>query len=641
MIEVDAGSETIRLDAWGRDGVRIRIAPGPITDPVVSGLGDQLRSERVDEMSVRNGCTVVELRLWRRSDHDAEHLLWSARNVDDAEPWLSEVPAHWNLPARSWTPTQHDGSWSVATQFAARRDERWYGLGQHQHGLLDQRGAVVELVQRNTEVAVPVLVSDRGHALVWNHAGTGRVELGTSATRLVADATAQLDLWVTCPGSVPVAIERMTAVTGRAPAPPPWFTGFWQSRLRYSSQEEVLAVAHEHRRRGLPLSVIVIDFFHWTRFGEHRFDPERFPDPAAMVSELRSIGVEPFVSVWPTVHPGSEAWHELEANGWLVEPPGQLRFVDVPDFEPVSLTYYDAFAPDARASVAARIVDGYVANGIRGLWVDACEPEMYPERHDELTTCAGPLSAVGSAYPAVHAGGLADALRGAGVDAPVLLCRSSWIGGAAHGSLVWSGDVPSTWDALARHVPAGLNMGLSGFPWWTHDIGGFKGARTDDPEFHELLVRWFELGVFTPVCRLHGMRDPSSWSGGAPNEVWSFGEDVERLLTALLALRESLRPTIDALLVEASQTGAPVIRPVWWAHPDDSVAWNVEDQWCLGDDIVFAPVVEPGVRDRRCYLPGIDAWTHVASGARFDGGQWVKVPALLGSPTWFSRYESR
>jgi alpha-D-xyloside xylohydrolase len=639
VIEVAHGDETIRVEPWGADGVRIRIATGSVMEPAVSGLGVQPASPSEQAMEVRNGCTVVELQRWRRDAHGADHLLWSVRNVDEAEPWLAEQPAHWNLPARPWRAARHDGLWSVSTRLAARRAERWYGLGQHQHGLLDQRGAVVDLVQRNTEVAVPVLVSSRGHALVWNHAGTGRVELGTDAARLVADATAQLDIWVTCPGSVPAAIERMTAVTGRVPVAPTWLSGFWQSRLRYGSQDEVLDVARGYRERGLPLSVIVIDFLHWTRFGDYRFDPARFPDPAAMVAELRSMGVEPFVSVWPTLHPGSAAWREMEDRGWLVEPPGHLRFVDVPDFEPVSLTYYDAFSADARSSVSHRIAEGYGAHGITGLWVDACEPEMYPERHDELTTSAGPLSAVGCAYPAVHAAGLADGLRARGVDSPVLLCRSSWIGGAAHGSLVWSGDVSSTWEALARHVPAGLNMGLSGFPWWTHDIGGFSGGDPEDPGFRELLVRWFELGVFTPVCRLHGMRVPGDWSGGGKNELWSFGPDVEATLTKLLALRESLRPTIDALLAEASATGAPVIRPVWWAHPDDEIAWTVEDQWCLGDTIVFAPVLAPKVQYRRCYLPAGGPWTHASSGARFDGGQWVTVPAPLGSPAWL--HESR
>ena len=174
-------------------------------------------------------------------------------------------------------------------EFQAAEGERFYGLGQHQHGLLDQKGCVIDLWHRNTEVSIPFLVSSRGYGFLWHNPAVGRVELGRNATRRVAEASRQVDYWVTAGSHAEIMLHYADA-TGHAPVLPAWAAGFWQCKLRYASQEELLAVAREYHRRGLPLDVIVADFFHWTRMGEWRFDPEAWPDPAAMVAELEAWG---------------------------------------------------------------------------------------------------------------------------------------------------------------------------------------------------------------------------------------------------------------------------------------------------------------------------------------------------------------
>jgi alpha-D-xyloside xylohydrolase len=660
------GEEVLFVEPWGPDAVRIRARPGGglVRDAdLVQGLLAQegwpadwpgMPAAHVvveaGRASLVHGAVTVHVEPWSRSRHDRSQMLVALARTADGRVLLREEPPHWAMRARAFD-ARADGLFRLSERLVTPAGERLYGLGQHQHGLLDQHGCVIDLVQRNSEVAIPFVLSSAGYGLCWNTPSVGRVELGRSATRWVAEATTQLDLWV-CVGDSPATIvETFTGVTGRPPEPPAWLSGFWQSRLRYASQDELLAVAREYRRRGLPLAAIVIDFFHWTRFGEFRFDPEQWPDPAAMVAELESMGVQPVVSVWPTLHEGSATWDEFQRAGWLVRSTApQLPLVDRPDGAPVDLTYYDATHPWARRALWLHLAEGYVRHGIRSFWLDACEPEMYPERHDECTTAAGPLSAVGCAYPLLHAGGVADGLRDMEVT-PVLLTRSAWLGSARHGVCVWSGDVASSWPALAAQVRAGVNAGISGLSWWCSDIGGFVGGDPDDPGFRELLVRWFEFGVFSPVCRLHGMRSPADWAGGAPNEVWSFGPEVEGHLTALLALREHLRPGLDRAFAVAASSGSPVMRALFHEFPDDPTAWEVEDQFLLGDGVLVAPVTEPGVDRRSVYLPAGAGWVPGAVGAGtvpssaggpgglvpLPGGVRVEVVAPLGSVPWFRR----
>src|SRR5581483_3622707 len=214
---------------------------------------------------------------------------------------LAETTPHFTGPPTRRYTSAAGGLHHFEVRFTARDGERFYGLGQHQHGRLDQKGAVVELAQRNTEVSIPFLLSSRGYGFLWNHPGIGRVELGTTATRWISEATRQWDYWITAAAEPAAVVRAYTQVTGRPPMLPQWASGFWQCKLRYKTQDELLAVAREYKRRGLPISVIVIDYFHGTRQGDWKFDPDEWPDPAAMVAELEQLGIKLMVSIWPTV----------------------------------------------------------------------------------------------------------------------------------------------------------------------------------------------------------------------------------------------------------------------------------------------------------------------------------------------------
>jgi len=236
-------------------------------------------------------------------------------------------------------------------RFRAYDGERLYGLGQHSHGLLDQKGAVLELAQRNAEVSIPFLLSSRGYALLWNSPAIGRVELATTGTRWVADSARQIDYWITA-GQPADLLRRYADATGHAPMLPGWASGFWQCKLRYRTQAELMAVAREYHRRGLPLSVIVSDYFHWTHLGDWKFDPAEFPDPAAMVTELGELGVRLMVSVWPSVSPLSENYAKMAERGLLIGTEyGPLAHANWPDkgvAADVGVAFYDATSAEAR-----------------------------------------------------------------------------------------------------------------------------------------------------------------------------------------------------------------------------------------------------------------------------------------------------
>ena len=638
------GQETVRIEPWGQGSLRVRGTLGPaIRDDLPGALLDPPAATADVEITGELArVTSGELTAEITASGQLRFLRADGREL------LAETTPHFTgPPTRRYAPVG-GGSHHFEVLFQARDAERCYGLGQHQHGRLDQKGAVIELVQRNTEVNVPFLVSSEGYGLLWNHPGIGRVELGTTVTRWVAESTRQWDYWITAADEPAGLIRAYTEVTGRAPMLPDWAAGFWQCKLRYKTQDELLDVAREYKRRGLPLSVIVVDYFHWTRQGEWRFDPQEWPDPAAMVAELQQLGVQLMVSIWPTVNPASENYAEMADAGLLVGNErglgAQLAIWDRGSPVRVPMTFYDATNPEARAYVWSKVKEGYYKHGVRTWWLDACEPELVPEQPDNLRYHLGPGAEVSNIYPMLHAKGFYDGMRAEGETEILSLCRSAWAGSQRYGALVWSGDIDSTFEDLRHQIPAGLNIGLAGIPWWTTDIGGFKNGDIGSASFRELIVRWFQYGVFCPVFRLHGVREPGTMIGaeqtGAANEVWSFGDEAYGTISRLMNLRERLRPYVMEQMRTAHETGLPPMRPLFLDFPADPVSWQVEDQFLFGPDILVAPVVTEGARERRVYLPALpdgtswlDAWT----GAGQPGGQWVTAPAPLDTIPVFLR----
>ncbi|UWM47729.1 family 31 glucosidase [Streptomyces carpaticus] len=632
-----APSEVLRVEPWGSDAVRVRAGAAGIRRTAPGALDDQPPGTAPGapaahtETTGDGGARLVNGRITAHLDARGRlrftHTATGEELLADAEPYKG-----WP-PPRTHTP-HGDGGYRLEQRFAAHPGERLYGLGQHLHGRLDQKGLVIELAQRNAEVSIPLLISSRGYGLLWNNPALGRVELAHDATRWVAERSEQIDYWITAGDTPADLMAAYAAATGHPPPLPYWATGFWQSRLRYRSQEELLAVAREFARRELPLSVIVSDFFHWRQMGDWSFDPADWPDPAAMVAELEALGVRLMVSVWPTVHPDSTHYPALRATGGLVaDRHGGVITQNWPapgGFAPTH--YYDPTDPDARRLLWDAVREGYHRHGVRVFWLDADEPDLAPPLQERAQYAAGDGRRVGNLYPREHARAFHEGLTAEGEQEILTLNRSAWAGSQRYGAALWSGDIPATFDSLRTQIRAGLNVALSGIPWWTTDIGGFHGGDPADPAYQELMVRWFQYGVHCPLFRLHGDRDPNEPFGvtmtGGPNEPWSYGPAYP-LIREQLLLRERLRPYVQEQMDIAHRTGTPPMRPLFYDAPDDPAAWEVEDQFLLGPDLLVAPVAGPGVRERPVYLPAGSRWQDAHDGTWHEGGGTVRAAAPL------------
>lgn len=542
------------------------------------------------------------------------------------------------VDARELKPIPGTTDFTLCARFEAYDDEKIFGMGQYQEKNLNKKGAVLELAHRNSQASVPFYVSSRGYGLLWNNPAIGTVAFGTNKTEWKAECTKKLDYFITA-GDTPAEIERnYSAAVGRAPMMPEYGLGYWQCKLRYRTQDEILSVAREHKRRGLPMDAIVVDFFHWTKQGEFKFEPRDWPNPEEMVKELKAMGIETVVSVWPTIDERSENFGEMAENGYLVQAD---RGNNLAMTWMGNTVFYDTTHPGARKFVWDKCRQNYYDKGIRCFWLDEAEPEYGPYDFDNYRYYAGPALSCTNIYPNMYAKGFYDGLKEAGEKEILSLVRCAWAGGAKYAALTWSGDIYSSFRSMREQLQAGLSMGMAGIPWWTSDIGGFLGGDISDPAFKELLVRWFAWGCFCPVFRMHGERSPwyereqefidgvRQLTSGQDNEVWSFGEDNYEILRKYLFVRENLREYVRGIMKETSEKGAPVMRPLFYDFPEDKKAWDVEDAYMFGPSLLVAPVMEAGVSERSVYLPAGTTWTDANTGKTYEGGQVVTVPAPI------------
>ncbi|KAL2863916.1 putative glycosyl hydrolase [Aspergillus lucknowensis] len=518
--------------------------------------------------------------------------------------------------------------------------EKIFGMGQYQQPSLNLKGSDIELAHRNSQASVPFALSSLGYGFLWNNPGVGRAVLGTNTMSFEAYSTKALDYWVVA-GDTPAEIEEAYAsVTGYVPMMPEYGLGFWQCKLRYWNQEELLEVAREYKRRKVPLDVIVVDFFHWKHQGEWSFDPKYWPDPDAMVKELQEMKVELMVSIWPTVENASENYPEMLERGLLIRSDRGLRIAMQCDGD---TTHFDATNPEARKFVWEAAKKNYYSKGIKIFWLDEAEPEYSIYDFDIYRYHAGSNLQIGNIYPKEYARAFYEGMQSEGQSNIVNLLRCAWAGSQKYGALVWSGDIASSWSSFRNQLSAGLNMGLAGIPWWTTDIGGFHGGNPDDPAFRELFTRWFQWGTFCPVMRLHGDREPKDGLSTAPggnNEIWSYGEEIYEICKRYIFIREELREYTRSLMKEAHERGTPVIRTLFYEFPDDRRAWEVDTEYLYGSQYLVAPVLKPGQRKISVYLPQGASWRlwgDDGKGKTHEGGQDVEVDCPIESMPVFVR----
>ena len=532
--------------------------------------------------------------------------------------------------------TLSGGNFKASLKFESDPAEKLFGMGQYQNGVFNLKGSMLELAQRNSQASVPFVVSSLGYGFFWNNPAVGRASFGVNVTEWEAESTKTIDFWITA-GDTPAEIHaQYMAVTGKPPMMPEHGLGFWQCKLRYQTQEELLSVAREYHRRGVPLDVIVADFFHWTLEGTWAFDPEYWPDPEGMVKELEAMGTKLMVSVWPTVSVYAPDYQYMKEMGYLVSSESGVK-INMLMIDPTS--FADMTHPGARKFVWGKLKENYYSKGIKDFWLDVAEPEYSSYDFENYRYNQGSVLEVGNQYPMWYTKMIYDGLTEAGEKDVVSLVRCAWAGSQRYGALVWSGDIPSTFESFKIQIVCGLQMAMAGIPWWTTDIGGFHDGDIRDPKFQELLIRWFQYGAFCPVMRLHGHRSPykaplgktggGRCASGAENEIWSYGEENYEIMKKYIELREELRPYTRRLMKEASETGAPVMRPLFYQFPEDEKAWEIKDQFLFGDQYLVAPVTEYGQRKREVYLPAGASWTEQSTGKTYEGGRTVTADAPL------------
>ncbi len=658
------GTEQTWIEPWGRNSLRVRMTKEAKMDENDWALTEKVE-ECVPEISFE---TVDTTDPWYKSDewekYHSTGVVSKIRNgkitaVVNPEGWISfindkgeELTAeYWRtrdrinrycaplrIVGRELKPKNGSSDYSLCARFEAYDDEKIFGMGQYQEKNLNKKGACLELCHRNSQASVPFMISSRGYGLFWNNPAIGTATFATNKTEWVAYSTKKLDYFITA-GDTPAELEEnYSAATGRTPMMPEYGLGYWQCKLRYRNQEELLTVAREMKRRGLPIDAIVVDFFHWTRQGDFKFEPRDWPDPAAMVKELKEMGIETVVSVWPTIDERSENFGEMAANGYLVTADrGNSNHMTWMG----NTVFYDATHPGAQKFVWEKCKKNYYDNGIRCFWLDEAEPEYGPYDFDNYRYYAGSALQCSNVYPVGYAKGFYDGLKSVGETEIMSLVRCAWAGSQKYGVLTWSGDIYSSFRSMREQLQAGLNMCLAGIPWWTSDIGGFLGGDITDKKFQELLIRWFEWGAFCPVFRMHGERSPwyereeefingvRQLTSGQDNEVWSFGEENYEIMKKYLFIRENLRDYVREGMKTASKNGTPIMRPLFYDFSSDGECWNVEDEYMFGPELLVAPVMQEGAVERELYLPAGTGWTDANTGIKYEGGQRIKVPAPI------------
>ena len=489
-------NERLVIEAWGKDSLRVRstmtacfedqdwaLVPRENAEtPKISIQGD-------GSASITNG--RITARVDPRGqiafvDRKGEVLLEEFMrvrlgNMESGDGQIDKAAVTYFNSALSIYPREFKpilgGDYTLTVRFESRPEEKLFGMGQYQHGFLNQKNCVLELAQRNSQASVPFALSSRGYGFLWNNPAIGKVSFGKNCTEWIATSTKQMDYWITAGDEPAEILANYAEVTGTVPMMPEYGLGLWQSKLRYQTQDELLAVAREYKRRGLPVDVIVADFFHWPMQGEYKFDPDYWPDPAAMVQELEAMGIKLMVSVWPTIDRNSSHFAEMRAKGLLVRT--ERGVATTMEFLGETV-FYDPTNPKAREHVWNLIKQNYYDKGVRIFWLDEAEPEYAVYDFDHYRYYLGPNLQVGNIYPLKYAQGFYEGMTAEKQENVVNLLRCAWAGSQRYGALVWSGDIDSSFESLRIQLAAGLNMGLAGIPWWTTDIGGFHGGVNDD-----------------------------------------------------------------------------------------------------------------------------------------------------------------
>jgi alpha-D-xyloside xylohydrolase len=504
--------------------------------------------------------------------------------------------------------------------FEIEQDSSLYGLGQHAgfsaHGVFNYRNHTVYLVQRNTDIAVPFLVSSAGYGILWDMYSMGVVESREKTLRVWFEAGDYLSYYIIYGPEIDRVIAGYRWLTGKAVMLPKYAFGYWQSKERYASQEEIVSVARMFREKGIPIDIIVQDWRYWGDYGWNafRFDEKIYPDPKKMVEDIHRLGLKIAISIWPIFEKKTDIYREAKEIGCIMAGGAE-------DYGVINV-----FKSGCREWFWKKISEVFFSIGIDGWWLDASEPEVGPrliyatwQKGLDIDNGEKMIKYL-NLYPLQETKAVYEGQRRESDKRVLILTRSGFAGIQRHGVVNWSGDITADWTTLRTQLWAGLNYSISGLPYWTTDIGGFFSGNPDTEGYRELFIRWFQWGAFCPIFRVHGTY--------YPKEPWRFGKEVEEILVKYIRLRYRLLPYIYTLAWMVYEKDYTIMRPLVMDFRDDRNVYNIDDQYMFGPFIMVSPITTPSTFEREVYLPR-GLWHDFWTGDVLSGGRKLKVRASL------------
>jgi len=637
-IKAKINSTDIEIQFYGPSSVRVLKSPegksftkeslSVIKTPQKTALGI---SQKGDELSMKSENLKVNLNLKSGT---------ISFSTPKGETLLNEKES-----GVKFTDFDDAGSktYSVTQSYVLDKDEAIYGLGIQQQGKMVKRNLKLEMVQNNTEDFVTFFQSVKGYGLFWDNYSPTTFSDDQQETSFSSEVGDCIDYYFMNGGNADGVIAQMRDLTGQAPMFPLWTYGFWQSKERYKSQDELVGVVKKYRELGVPLDGIIQDWQYWGNnylWNAMEFLNPEFYDPKKMVDDVHAQNAHMIISIWSSFGPMTKPYKELDKLGALFNfdtwpQSGSEKWPPNLDY-PSGVRVYDAYNPAARDIYWKYLNQGLFSTGLDGWWMDSTEPDHFnPKPTDfDTKTYLGSFRKVRNAYPLMTVGGVAEHQRSIASDKRVfILTRSVFAGQQRYGSNTWSGDIVASWETLHNQISGGLNLSLCGIPYWNCDIGGFFlwnfKKKLEDAEYRELYARWIEFGAFTPMIRSHGE--------GAPREIYQFGKKGDKVYDAaekFINLRYSLLPYIHSTSWDVTANQSSMTRALVMDFANDKQALNINDEFMFGKSILVCPVTNAmyskdtkedfsSIKSKELYLPKGADWYDFWAGVKQAGGQTI------------------
>lgn len=651
-IKTTSGSNTIEIQFYTPS--IIRIIKHPVDSPFKKESLSVIKVPQKVSFTVNNDrdiITVQSSKIAISIDRNNGAVKYSNNS--------GQVLLQEKLESTRFSPFNDAGNqtFSVSQAFILDKDEAIYGLGQMQQGRMVQRNFSVNMIQGNTDDYIPFFQSVKGYGLFWDNYSPTKFSDDQQSTSFSSEVGDGIDYYFIYGGNADGVIAGMRDLTGKAPMLPLWTYGFWQSKERYKSQNELTGVVQKYRELNVPLDGVIQDWQYWGNnylWNATEFLNTEFYDPKKMIEDVHNMHAHMIISIWNSFGPHTKPYLEMEKKGMLMDfktwpESGSEKWPPMLDY-PSGVRVYDAYNPGARDIYWKYLNKNIFSLGMDGWWIDSSEPDHLQQKPSDFDnkTFLGSFRKVRNAFPLMTVGGISANQRKTSSEKRVfILTRSAFAGQQRYGANTWSGDIQASWQTLKNQISAGLNFSLCGIPNWNSDIGGFflgnYRRKLADPEYRELYARWIQFGAFCPMMRSHG--------ADAPREIYQFGKKGDKVYDAIekfINLRYSLLPYIYSTSWDVTTNNSTFMRALVMDFPADKQALNINDEYMFGKSLLISPVSVPmyvkerktqdgtvmeedfsSVKNKETYLPQNTVWYDFWTNEKMNGGTYVKKETPL------------